>query len=151
MVKAPTHSLRVVFALSAFACSVILMLFLRGRAVDSTEFWAQLLAAAAGLCALACLVAFRRGGLRLVEQPLWPLLRLWSLQLLYAYLITSALLTAIGWALLYAATRSAQSSLALSVLAGLWLSLWAAPGISCLGTWRKLRRQAKASSLEAQP
>lgn len=139
MIKAPAHSLRAVFALSALACSVILMLFLRGRAVDSAGFWAQLLASAAALSAGVCLIAFRNGGLRLADPPLWPLLRLWALHLLYAYLIASALLTAIGWALLYAATRSAQSSLALAVLAGLWLSLWLAPGIACLSSWRKLK------------
>ena len=32
-----------------------------------------------------------------------------------------------------------RSLLALAVLAGLWLSLWLAPGIASFTTWRRLR------------
>ena len=41
----PTQTLRVVFTLSALACSVVLVLFVRGRAEWTDAFWLQLAAA----------------------------------------------------------------------------------------------------------
>ncbi len=66
----PTQTLRVVFSLSALACSVVLMLFVRGRAEWTDAFWLQLAAASVALCVAGCFVAFRNGGLRLEAVPL---------------------------------------------------------------------------------
>jgi len=57
----PSQTLRVVFTLSALACSVILMLFVRGRAEWTDAFWLQLAATSVALCAAGCFVAFRKG------------------------------------------------------------------------------------------
>ena len=136
--KAPTHTLRVVFALSMLACSVILVLFIRGSAAWTTEFWLQLAAASIALCAAICFVAFRRGKMRLVAVPLWPFVRLFVRQLAIIYAVAALGITAIALAVIYAITRSAPNALALAVLAGLWLSLWLAPGIASFTTWRQL-------------
>ena len=39
-------------------------------------------------------------------------------------------------------TGTAANALALAVIAGLWLSLWLAPGIASFTTWRRLRSAA---------
>lgn len=140
--NAPAHSLRVLFALSTFACSVILMLFVRGRAASTPEFWVQLLALAVAICAAICFVAFRNGAMRLCAVPLSRLARIFLRQLLFAYVASSVAITAGALAIIFAITRSAPNALALAVLAGLWLSLWLAPGIASLTTWRKLRIDA---------
>ena len=62
---------------------------------------------------------------------------------LVQYRNNGSLCVAIGnnpWAggFIYAITRSGPNALALAVLAGLWLSLWLAPGIASFTTWRQL-------------
>lgn len=136
----PTQTLRVVFAASALTSSVILALFVRGRAEWTTAFWLQIAAASLALCALICFVAFRKGGMRLVAVPLWPFVRLFLRQLAMVYAASAIAITAIALAIIYAITRSGPNALALAVLAGLWLSLWLAPGMASLTTWRRLRR-----------
>ncbi|HQX05771.1 MAG TPA: hypothetical protein PKZ19_03200 [Zoogloea sp.] len=136
----PTQTLRVVFAASAFATSVILVLFVRGRAEWTTAFWLQLAAASLALCAGVCFVMFRKGGMRLVGVPLWPFVRLFLRQLAIVYAVLAIAITALALAIIYAITRSGPNALALAVLAGLWLSLWLAPGVAALTTWRRLRR-----------
>jgi hypothetical protein len=136
---APVHSLRVVFALSTLACSLILMLFVSGRVTWSPAFWLQVAAASAAICAASCALAFRRGRLRLDAVPLARLVPLYLRQLLFAYIATSLAITAVALAAVYGITRSAPNALALAVVAGLWLALWIAPGIACLTSWRRLR------------
>lgn len=136
----PTQTLRVVFAASAFASSVILVLFVRGRAEWTTAFWLQLVVASLALCAAICFVAFRKGGMRLVGVPLWPFVRVFLRQLAIVYAALAIGITALALAIIYAITRSGPNALALAVLAGLWLSLWLAPGMASLTTWRRLRR-----------
>jgi len=136
----PTQTLRVVFAASAFASSVILVLFVRGRAEWTTAFWLQLVVASLALCAAICFVAFRKGGMRLVGVPLWPFFRVFLRQLAIVYAALAIVITALALAIIYAITRSGPNALALAVLAGLWLSLWLAPGMASLTTWRRLRR-----------
>jgi hypothetical protein len=138
----PTQTLRVVFTLSMLACSVILVLFIRGRAAWTTEFWLQLAAASVALGAAICFVAFRQGKMRLVAVPLWPFVCLFVRQLAIVYAVSAVAITGVALAIIYAVTRSAPDSLALAVLAGLWLSLWLAPGIASVTTWRKLRNRA---------
>lgn len=135
----PTQILRVVFAASALASSVILALFVRGRAEWTTAFWLQIAGASVALCALICFVAFRKGGLRLEAVPLWPFARVFLRQLAIVYAALAIAITAIALAIIYAITRSGPNALALAVLAGLWLSLWLAPGMAALTTWRRLR------------
>ena len=135
----PTQTLRVVFAASAFASSVILVLFVRGRAEWTTAFWLQLVVASLALCAAICFVAFRKGGMRLVGVPLWPFVRVFLCQLAIVYAALAIVITALALAIIYAITRSGPNALALAVLAGLWLSLWLAPGMASLTTWRRLR------------
>lgn len=137
--KTPTHTLRVVFALSMLACSVILVLFVRGRAAWTTEFWLQLAAASVAISAAVCFVAFRQGKMRLVAVPLWPFVRLFVRQLAIVYAVSAVAISGVALAVIYAITRSGPNALALAVLAGLWLSLWLAPGIASFTTWRKLR------------
>lgn len=136
---APAHSLRVVFALSALACSVILVLFVRGRAEWTTAFWLQLSAAAAVATVLACWLAFRRGRLRLAAVPLTQLARVFLSQLVYVYIATAVVLTALAFAVIFGITRVGAHSLALAVVSGLWLSLWIAPGIAAFTSWFRLR------------
>ena len=57
----PSQTLRVVFTLSALACSVVLTLFVRGRAEWTDASWLQLAATSVALCAAGCFVAFRKG------------------------------------------------------------------------------------------
>jgi len=135
----PTQTLRVVFAASALASSVILTLFVRGRAEWTTAFWLQIAGASVALCALICLVAFRRGGLHLAAVPLWGFIRVFLRQLAIVYIALAIATTALALAIIYAITRSGPNALALAVLAGLWLSLWLAPGMAALTTWRRLR------------
>lgn len=135
----PSQTLRVVFALSALACSVVLMLFLRGRAEWTDAFWLQLAAASVALCAAGCFVAFRKGGLRLEAVPLGRFLLVFLRQLAITYIASGVAVTALALAIIYAITRSGPNALALAVLAGLWLSLWLAPGIASFTTWRTLR------------
>ena len=135
----PTQTLRVVFAASALASSVILTLFVRGRAEWTTAFWLQIAGASVALCALICLVAFRRSGLHLAAVPLWDFIRVFLRQLAIVYIALAIATTALALAIIYAITRSGPNALALAVLAGLWLSLWLAPGMAALTTWRRLR------------
>lgn len=135
----PTHTLRVVFTLSMLACSVILVLFIRGRAEWTPEFWLQLAAASVAICTAICFAAFREGKMRLVAVPLWSFVRVFVRQLATIYAVSAVGITAVALALIYIVTRSAPNALALAVLAGLWLSLWLAPGIASVTTWRKLR------------
>jgi hypothetical protein len=135
----PAHSLRVVFALSMFACSVILLLFVRGRAAWTAGFWLQLVAAAVVVASSVCFIVFRKGTMRLPGVPLVQLARVFLPQLVFMYIASAVAITALALAVIYAITRSAQDALALAVLAGLWLSLWLAPGIACLTSWHKLR------------
>ena len=135
----PSQTLRVVFALSALACSVVLMLFVRGRAEWTDAFWLQLAAASVALCAAGCFVAFRKGGLRLEAVPLGRFLLVFLREPAIAYVASVVAVTALALAIIYAITRSGPNALALAVLAGLWLSLWLAPGIASFTTWRALR------------
>lgn len=135
----PSQTLRVVFTLSALACSVVLMLFVRGRAEWTDAFWLQLAASALALCAAGCYVAFRKGGLRLEGVPLGRFTLVFLRQLAITYIASGVAVTAIALAVIYAITRSGPNALALAVLAGLWLSLWLAPGIASVTTWRMLR------------
>jgi len=135
----PSQTLRVVFTLSALACSVILMLFVRGRAEWTDAFWLQLAATSVALCAAGCFVAFRKGGLRLEGVPLGRFVLVFLRQLAVVYIASGVILTALALAIIYAITRSGPNALALAVLAGLWLSLWLAPGIASFTTWRALR------------
>jgi hypothetical protein len=136
---APAHTLRVVFALSTLACSVILVLFVRGRAEWSTAFWVQLAVAAVALSVVVCALAFRRGKLRLAEVSLAQLARVFLPQLVYMYIASAAALTALAFAVVYGVTRVGANSFALAVLSGLWLSLWLAPGIAAVTSWNRLR------------
>ena len=135
----PTQTLRVVFTLSALACSVVLVLFVRGRAEWTDAFWLQLAAASVALCAAGCFVAFRKGGLRLEGVPLGRFVLVFLRQLAIVYIASGVAVTALTLAIIYAITRSGPNALALAVLAGLWLSLWLAPGIASFTTWRTLR------------
>jgi hypothetical protein len=137
--KMPTHSLRIVFALSALACSVILVLFAHGRAQWTPEFWLQLLATSLAISAAACFLAFRKGKMQLVNVPLANFAGVFLRQLLLTYVASAIGLSAIGWALIYLVTRTAPNALALAILAGSWLSLWLAPGIASVTSWRKLQ------------
>ena len=134
----PRHTLRVIFALSSGACAVILMLFVRGRATPTTGFWVQLLATALVVSAAGCYLAFRRGGLLLQDVPLSRFLPKLLLHLAVAYLACSVLASAVAFAALYVVTRSPEGSAALAALAGLWLSLWVAPGIAAITSARAL-------------
>lgn len=134
----PAHTLRAVFALSALACSVILVLFVRGRVTWTTEFWVVLGVASTLLAAALCAFAFRQGRMRLVGVPLTRLARVFLPQLVYAYVASALAITTIAWALIYAVTRTGANALALAVLAGLWLSLWLAPGIAAVTSGLKL-------------
>lgn len=128
-----------VFALSALACSVILVLFARGRAEWSTAFWLQLAAAAFVVTGIACALAFRRGRLRLRGIPLAQLARVFLAQLVYVYVASAVTLTLLAFAVVYGITRVGAHSFALAVVAGLWLALWLAPGIAAFTSWFKLR------------
>ena len=141
----PSQTLRVVFALSALACSVVLVLFVRGRAEWTDAFWLQLAAASAALGAAGCVVAFRRGGLRLEAVPLGRFGLVFLRHLAITYIASGVALTALALAVIYAVTRSAPNALALAVLAGLWLSLWLAPGIASVTAWRALRKQQRGT------
>jgi hypothetical protein len=136
---APAHTLRAVFALSALACSVILVLFVRGRAQWTTEFWLQLAAGSAVVASVVCGLVFRHGRLRLAGVSLAQLARVFLPQLLFMYIASAFAITAIAVAVIYGVTRSGADSLALAVLAGLWLSLWLAPGIASVTSWLRLR------------
>ena len=136
---APAQTLRVVFALSTFACSIILVLFVRGRAAWTTEFWVQLVAAAIAVSTAICFFVFRKGNMRLVDVTLGQLARTFLPQLVFMYIASAVAVTAVALAVIYGITRSGLNSLALAVLAGLWLSLWLAPGIASLTSWNKLR------------
>lgn len=148
---APAHTLRVVFALSALACSVILVLFVRGRAAWTAEFWLQLAAAAVAVALFVCWIAFRNGGLRLGGVTLAQLARVFLPQLVYVYIGCALAITAIALAIIYGITRSGANSLALAVLSGLWLSLWPAPGIAALTSWRGLRAAAAKTAEASAP
>lgn len=102
---APSHSLRFVFALSMFICSIILVLFLRGSAALTTEFWVQLFAAALALCTAICFIAFRKGNMRLVDVPLGRLVRVFLWQLVFVYIASATAFSAIAMAVVYAAMR----------------------------------------------
>ena len=136
-VAAPRHTLRVVFALSVLACAVIAVLFYKGRAVQSAEFWTGVLAWAVAITVAACAGAFRGGRMALQAVPLGVLLRSFVRQLALSYAVSAVVLTVLGFAALMYVTRVLASSAALAVVAGLWLSLWLAPG---LAAWRTARR-----------
>ncbi len=136
---APAHTLRAVFALSALACAVILVLFVRGRAEWTTAFWLQLALAAVVATTAACWLAFRHGRLRLAGTPLVQLARVFLSQLVYVYIACAVALTALSFAVIYGITRAGANSLALAVVSGLWLSLWIAPGIAAFTSWLRLR------------
>ena len=136
---APAHTLRVVFALSALACSVILVLFARGRAEWTTAFWLQLAATSLVVTAVVCALAFRHGRLRLAGILLAPMARVFLSQLVYVYVASAVALTVLSFVVIYGITRVGDNSLALAVVSGLWLSLWIAPGIAAFTSWFKLR------------
>lgn len=137
--NAPRHLLRVVFSLSALACSVILTLFVRGRAEWSDAFWLQLAASSVALCAAASFVAFRNGRLTLDGVPMLRFVLVFLRELATVYILSGVAVTAIALAVIFGITRSGANALALAVLAGLWLSLWLAPGVAAFTTWRRLR------------
>lgn len=137
---APAHALRVVFALSTLACSLILMLFVSGRVSWTPAFWLQVAAASGFICAVSCVLAFRGGRLRLDGVPLARLAPVYLRHLLFAYIATAVAITTVALAAVYGITGSAPDALALAVIAGLWLALWIAPGIACLSSWRRLRQ-----------
>ena len=136
---APAQLLRAVFALSTFACAIVLVLFVRGRAAWTTAFWVQLLATALLVSALVCALAFRRGRMRLAGVPAGRLARVFVVELGRLYVASAVAVTAIALAVVYAITRSGAESLALAVLAGLWLSLGLAPALAAVTSWRRLR------------
>ncbi len=138
----PSQLLRVVFAASALACSLIVMLFLRGRAPQDDLNWGLLLLGTVGLAAGACALAFRGGRMR-VQGVAWAsLLHSFLWQLLGAYLVCATLLTLLGWVLVVWVTRSPLNAAALALLAGAWLSLWLAPGVAAWRTARRLQSPA---------
>lgn len=138
--KSPRHSLRVLFAASCFCCSIIFMLFLRGRTTATPVFWVETFAAASAICVIVCWMAFRHGRMTVDEVPLSKLLAKLGRHLLVAYVACTTLITAVGLAGLLTLTLPITSSLALSALAGLWLSIWLAPGVAALSTSRALAR-----------
>ncbi|ACB35564.1 hypothetical protein Lcho_3306 [Leptothrix cholodnii SP-6] len=138
--KSPRHSLRILFAASSFCCSVILMLFLRGRTTATPVFWIGTFAAATAICVFVCWMAFRHGRMTVDDVPLSTLLAKLGLHLLVAYVACTTLITAVGLAGLLTVTHSFTSSLALAALAGLWLSIWLAPGVAAISTSRALAR-----------
>ena len=144
--KTPIHSLRIVFALSALACSVILVLFAHGRAQWTPEFWLQLLATSLAISVAACFLAFRKGKMRVVDVPLANFAGVFLRQLLVTYVASAIALSAIGWVLIYLLTRTAPNALALAILAGSWLSLWLAPGIASVTSWRKQQAVSKSDA-----
>ena len=83
--------------------------------------------------------AASRGGLRLEAVPPGRFVLVFLRQLAIVYIASGVAVTALALAIIYAITRSGPNALALAVLAGLWLSLWLAPGIASFTTWRTLR------------
>lgn len=142
--RVPSHTLRIVFGLSALACSVIVVLFMRGRVsfVDENRFWLEVGASALALTSVACGLAFRRGGLRLEGVSLGDLVFSFLRSLLVAYVGSASVITLVGFALLYTQTHTVSHALALAGLAGLWLSAWFAPGVAAVMSWRRLRSTA---------
>ena len=143
---APAHTLRAVFALSVFACSVILVLFVRGRVTWTDAFWVQLFVAAFVVCLGICLIAFRQGNMRLRDVPLAVLAKVFFFQLVLMYIASAVGITLVALVVIYAITASVQSAVALAIIAGLWLALWFAPGVASLTSWRKLRALRTASA-----
>ena len=139
IMNAPIHSLRLVFALSTFACSVILVLFFHGRAQWTSEFWLQLFATSVAISAAVCFVAFRKGKMRVAGVPLARFAGVFFRHLLLTYVASAIVLTVIAWVFIYLVTRTAPNALALAVLSGLWLSLWLAPAIASISCWRRLQ------------
>jgi hypothetical protein len=135
----PINSLRIVFTLSTLACSVILVLFAHGRAQWTPEFWIQLVATSVFSCATICFIAFRKGNMRVVDIPLGRFFGVFLRQLVLSYIASAIALTAVALAIVYTMTRSAPDAFALASLAGLWLSLWCAPALASVTSWRKLR------------
>jgi hypothetical protein len=135
---APAHTLRAVFALSVFACSVILVLFVRGRVTWTDDFWFQLFAAALAVSAVICAVGFRKGGLRLVGTSWAQLVPTFLLQLVVTYIASAVGIGVVALVAIYAVTASVASSVALAVITGLWLALWFAPGVASITSWRRL-------------
>ena len=118
----PRHILRVVFALSALACSVILVLFVRGRAEWSDAFWLQLAAASRCPVRQPAPSPSRDGRLRLDGVPMLRFVLVFVRELATIYIVSGVAVTAIALAVIYGVTRSGANALALAVLAGLWLS-----------------------------
>jgi hypothetical protein len=77
--------------------------------------------------------------MRVVGVPLARFAGVFLRQLVLAYVASAIALTVIALAFIYFVTRTAPNALALAVLAGLWLSLWLAPAIASITSWRKLR------------
>ncbi len=142
--QAPSQILRVVFALSTWACSVILVLFQRGRAAPEGAFWWEVGGASVLLSALVCALVFRRGGLRLGSVAFGDVFFVFLRSLLVAYVGCAAVITGVGFALLYSLTHTAPHAFALAGLAGVWLSLWLAPAVASVGSWRRLVRRSVA-------
>jgi hypothetical protein len=137
--NAPIHTLRVVFALSTFACSVILVLFVHGRAQWTIAFWFQLMVTSLAICAATCFVAFRKRKMRVEGVPLARFAGVFLRELVLSYVFSSIAVTGVAVAVIYFVTRTAANGLALAVLAGLWLSLWLAPAVASITSSRKLR------------
>ena len=146
IMNAPTHSLRLVFALSTFACSVVLVLFVHGRAQWTSEFWLQLFASSVAISAAVCFVAFRKGKMRVAGVPLARFVGVFLRQLLLTYVASAIVLTVFALVFIYLVTRTAPNALALAVLAGLWLSLWLAPAIASITSWHKLQSTGRHES-----
>lgn len=142
----PSHSLRTVFAMSVFACAVVFVLFVRGRVTWTDGFWIELVAVAATISIVICWLVFRKGRLYLSNVPVGNFFSVFVPQLVYMYFASAVGLTAIALAVSYTVTLSAASSLALAVVAGLWLALLFAPGMACLTSWHKLREPVGAGS-----
>ena len=113
------------------------------------DVWLQRGAASLALGAGVCFVAFRKGGMRLDGVPWWPFVGLFLRQLELVYAASAIVIAALALAIIYAITRSGPNALALAVLAGLWLSLWLAPGVASLTTWRRLRRTTVGDTLQS--
>ena len=77
--------------------------------------------------------------LRLEAVPLGRFILVFLRQLAITYIASGVAVSVLALAVIYAITRSGPNALALAVLAGLWLSLWLAPGIASFTTWRALR------------
>lgn len=84
--------------------------------------------------------------MRVVGIPLGRFAGVFLRQLVLSYIASAIALTAVALAIVYTMTRSAPDAFALALLAGLWLSLWLAPALASVTSWRKLRTTSENSA-----